>query len=430
MTNTKKIKIILIGSTGKGKSALANVLLNKNNNFEEIFTESADGTSETRSIQIEKNEINFDNRGNEKLELTIIDTIGIGDTKLTTQGVLYKLAEATSYIDEGLNQIFFVNGGRFTEKEEEAYKLLSSVIFDSEVVNYTTIVRTNFPEFEDENACKRDREKLQNENAKLASIAKSVRIIHIDNPPLKGRSAKINKEIREESHKILITHLGTCQKVYKPNNLNKLNDRIKDYMTEKERLEKEIAEKERLMKEQEERMNKKLNETQEEGERKVRELEQKKTQQIREIEQNSDRQIDNLRDQNRSASYTLNQLRNQVSNNEGVSSALSSFYGLPEVRSTDFSSKSLASRVHYLKSEFERVAGEKRNAERNRDYWRDEERKERQRANQAEELQKQAKRQADWARYEVENRRYLERQANMMPWDRDQGWRNGIPRPE
>src|SRR4051794_40917867 len=140
--------ILLIGSTGSGKSTLANVLINKNNNFEEVFKESADSVSETRNVQVEKTEIDLSSDGNEKLEMIIIDTVGIGDTKLTTQGVLYRLAEATSHIGDGLNQIFFVSNGRFTEKEEEAYKLLSSVIFDSEVINYTTIVRTNFPEFE------------------------------------------------------------------------------------------------------------------------------------------------------------------------------------------------------------------------------------------------------------------------------------------
>ncbi|CAG8467785.1 19076_t:CDS:10 [Racocetra fulgida] len=281
-----KIKsILLIGSTGNGKSTLANVLLNKNNNFEEVFKESADSVSETRNIQVEKTEINLDNDGNEKIELTIIDTVGIGDTKLTTQGVLYRLAEASIHIKKGLAQVFFVTSGRFTEKEEEAYRLLSSVIFDDEIVNYTTIVRTNFPEFESEEACKRDRKKLRNENITLANIAKSVKIIHVDNPPMAGRASAIAlaKEIREVSHKILITHLGTLQDIYKPRNLRKLNDRIKNY-----------------------------------------------------------RQIDSLRDQNRSASYTIDQLRRQANENDEVSSALSAFYGLSEVQGTDFSSKSLA----------------------------------------------------------------------------------------
>lgn len=404
MVNTKRI--ILIGSTGNGKSTVANVLLNKNGNFEEVFKESADSTSETRNIQIEKAEINLDNDGNEKLEMIIIDTVGIGDTKLTTQGVLYRLAEATSHIGEGLNQIFFVNGGRFTEKEEEAYKLLSSVIFDNEVVKYTTIVRTKFPEFESEEACKRDREKLRNEKTGLANIAKSVKIIHVENPPMIGRVSAIAlaKEIREDSRKVLITHLGTCQNVYKPNNLNKLNDRIKNYMTEKERLEKEIAEKERLMKEQEQRMSRKIDEARESGNRQVRELEQRKAQQIREIEQNSERQISSLRDQNSSASYTISQLRSKANENDGVSSALSSFYGLSDVQGTDFSSKSLASRVYYLKGEFERVAREKRNVESNRDYWRDEEGKERRRAQEAESSR-------DWWK----NEEYKERQrANKL----------------
>src|SRR2546423_7598332 len=151
--------MLLIGRTGNGKSTLANVLLNKNGNFEEVFRESADSVSETRSIQVEKVEIDLDNDGKEKLEMIIIDTVGIGDTKLTTQGVLYRLAEATTHIKKGLSQVLFVTSGRFTEKEEEAYKLLSSVIFDNEVINYTTIIRTNFPEFENKEACERDKEK-------------------------------------------------------------------------------------------------------------------------------------------------------------------------------------------------------------------------------------------------------------------------------
>ena len=358
MVNTKRI--ILIGSTGNGKSTLANVLLNKSGNFEEVFKESAGSISETRNIHIEKAEIDLDKEGNEKLEMIIIDTVGIGDTQLTTQGVLYRLAEAASHIGEGLNQIFFVSGGRFTEKEEEAYRLLSSVIFDGKVVNFTTIVRTNFPNFDNEEDCQRDREAMRNENSKLSNIVNSAKVIYVDNPPMIGRPKAIElaKEIRAESRQILLTHLGTCQNVYKPNNLGNLNQRIGNYMSDKEKLEKEIKEKERLMREQSERMNRQINEVRENGERRIRELDSSKEYQIRQIRENSDREIRNLRAENE---RTLSRIMR--SGGSYIDDALSSFYGLSAVRGTNFSDKTTTERIYYLKSEFERVVREKERAE-------------------------------------------------------------------
>ncbi|CAG8633425.1 14222_t:CDS:1, partial [Gigaspora margarita] len=322
-------------STGNGKSTLANVLLNKNDNFEEVFKESAGSISETRNIHIEKVEIDLDKDGDEKLEMVIIDTVGIGDTQLTTQGVLYRLAEAASHIGDGLNQIFFVSGGRFTEKEEEAYRLLSSVIFDGKVANFTTIVRTNFPNFDDEVACQKDREAMQKENSRLSNIVNSAKVIYVDNPPMVGRpkAVELAKEIRAESRQILLTHLGTCRNVYKPNNLGNLNQRIGNYMSDKEKLEKEIKEKERLMREQTERMNRQINEVRERGERQIRELDNSKEQQIRQIRENSDREINNLREENR---RTMDRIIR--SGSSYIDDALNSFYGLSAVSSSYYPS--------------------------------------------------------------------------------------------
>jgi len=52
MTSTKNI--IVVGRTGGGKSSLANVLINREGKFEEIFKESRYGISETKDIQVEE----------------------------------------------------------------------------------------------------------------------------------------------------------------------------------------------------------------------------------------------------------------------------------------------------------------------------------------------------------------------------------------
>ena len=209
--------VILIGSTGNGKSTLGNVLVNKNDNFEEVFRESAGSVSETKGISEEIFEVPITPDGKEKIIYRIIDTIGLGDTTLTQQGVLIKLAEVAERVKtEGLNHILFVAGGRFTEKEIEAYDLLKSVIFDEGVVKYTTIVRTRFDDFQDKAACDEDRGKLRMDNSSLTGMLDEVNIVYVDNPPLKGNK---EKEIREASRDKVIKHLVCCSGVYRPTNI-------------------------------------------------------------------------------------------------------------------------------------------------------------------------------------------------------------------
>jgi t-SNARE complex subunit (syntaxin) len=159
--------------------------------------------------------------------------------------------------------------------------MMRRFIFDKEIVGYTTIVVTNFPDFEDEGKCKKNEKLMKEENEEMAEIMNSCRmIIHVDNPPInigenvRRREKKIasNRETREESEEILMTHLRNCQDVYKPKNLDKLNEEIQNYMTEKERLQQKLQQSERQLE-----IEKMKNEWSEEQKKELEELRKKLT---------------------------------------------------------------------------------------------------------------------------------------------------------
>jgi len=174
--------ILLIGRTGGGKSTLANVLVNqfKNNEpFREIFKESAGSVSQTKNIQVQEFLVNLREDGTEQVRYLVVDTAGFGDTQLTNKEILQLLEELVKHIgNDGINQIFLVSGGRFTKEEIDVYQILESTLFDREVVNYTTVVRTRFPEFENESECEADRQSLRRENNELFNLIGSAKIIY------------------------------------------------------------------------------------------------------------------------------------------------------------------------------------------------------------------------------------------------------------
>src|SRR5436305_283515 len=155
MTETKKI--LLIGRSGRGKSTLANVLLNRNNNFEEVFKESSGSVSETKKIQYEEFE-------NKDVNYLVVDTPGIGDTKMSDSEVLDIIAEAVYSVKDGLNQVLFVVSGRFDQSEMATYNLLRTIIFDEHITEHTTIARTRFADFRSEKKRQADIELMVKES--------------------------------------------------------------------------------------------------------------------------------------------------------------------------------------------------------------------------------------------------------------------------
>src|SRR5262249_15042744 len=149
--------------------------------------------------------------------------------------------------------------GRFTKEEIEAYDLLSSIIFDRDVLKYTTVVRTNFNRFKKEEACADDRAKLRMENADLSHILNKVNIIYVNNPSILGLDEEedaalieINKKTRQESRKRLLTYLATCKEGnYRPSNIDTLDERVENYRTNEQLLKEKMKELEKARKEQE-----------------------------------------------------------------------------------------------------------------------------------------------------------------------------------
>ncbi|CAI2194882.1 14188_t:CDS:1 [Funneliformis geosporum] len=287
MVNTRNI--LLIGRTGNGKSTLANVISGTKK-----FRERADSVSETRRIEVAEFEENITRDGSEKIRYRVIDTVGIGDTRLTPRAVLGTIQEAKEYLEQGLSQILFITNGRFTEEERIAYKLLRTVIFDNEVSRYTTIIRTNFPGFENEEDCRRDTQALKNENRELLDIVNSAKIIYVDNPPITSGNARrnaVNEETRAVSREILLTLLGTFRGNYRPENLIQMNERINNYKTEKEKLEEELKEKDKMMKEQGEKLQEQINNLSNQQTAKMKEISDECDKKIREAKEEADKRI-------------------------------------------------------------------------------------------------------------------------------------------
>jgi septin family protein len=249
-TNTPNSRrnILLVGKTGDGKSALANVLVDSEQT--KTFKESDSSSSETKQAKSETFEVTH---VGEKIIYQIIDTVGLCDTDMDEKDIFLKLSEAIELLNGEINQILFVVGGRFSKEEEEVYNLFKNTLFfdrDCDISKYTTIVRTKFNDFEDRDECEMDRKILEEK------IPDDIHIIYVDNPSLKGSDKKIdvNKESRKASQEILMRYLlDYCRKNYRPSSLKLINDRINEHVKkgkEFENEEKSLQEQLRRAKEQ------------------------------------------------------------------------------------------------------------------------------------------------------------------------------------
>ncbi|XP_062506670.1 uncharacterized protein LOC134183205 [Corticium candelabrum] len=214
--------VVFIGRTGSGKSTCANALTGDFDSFKE-----SDGSvSETKFVEAKT--VRVDRAEGKVYDVKIVDTIGIGDTKLSPDEVLQRLAAACHECREGINAVLFVTGGRFTKEEADAWDVMWQVLFGSEVFEHTAIIRTNFRKFQDPNEVADDKKKLREEGGPAAGrILPNVKhFLYVDNPPEEYGG----KEIREKSRDILLTHLiVNCEKVFQPPIMREVKERISQH---------------------------------------------------------------------------------------------------------------------------------------------------------------------------------------------------------
>lgn len=249
--------ILVVGITGNGKSALANSLSDTAD-----FTEKALGVSITKSFQT--SEI-FEWQGK---RYRIIDNIGFADTKnIAEEDILFKIGEGIHSAKEGINQVLFVFRGRFAPEQIRAYNLFKKFIAESRITAFTTLVRTHFDNFENEQTCQNDKQTLLNESKELREIINSCNgIIYVDNPALpvikvtdseeireeKEEEIAENKEIRSKSRQIVLDYLvANCHDIYKLKEWNSIYAMVDSYIKRKEEIEKsDISNKDEQLKQE------------------------------------------------------------------------------------------------------------------------------------------------------------------------------------
>jgi hypothetical protein len=216
--------ILIIGITGNGKSALANVLSDTTGSNK--FGEGSASTSMTKNFQKGKP---FEYQGK---KYRIIDNIGFGDTaKISKEDILFKIGEGIHSVEEGINQILFVFKGRFAPEHVKVFNVFKEFVAETGIAEFTTLVRTNFVNFRSPGKCEEDRKILLAQSPELIEIVESCNnVIYVDNPPLpvieddddeeireeKAEEILINGGKRKESREIVLNHLAeNCLEIYK-----------------------------------------------------------------------------------------------------------------------------------------------------------------------------------------------------------------------
>src|SRR6185369_4119992 len=135
------------------------------------------------------------------------------------EDILFEIGKGIHSAKEGINQVLFVFKGRFAPEHIKVFNVFKKFISESKVTQFTTLVRTNFPNFREEEDRQEDQRILRNQSPESVEIVDSCNgTVYVDNPaiPSEDRRKKIALKKREDTKKIVFEHLAeNCQDIYK-----------------------------------------------------------------------------------------------------------------------------------------------------------------------------------------------------------------------